>query len=280
MAGIEMVRRGLSWRRRRTLAAVLIGAALCAVAVEAADRQYWTTGVAWDEPKVVEPAPVDTPGGPPSDAVVLFDGKTLDAWHGGDKWTIRDGYAICGGSDITTKEAFGDCQLHLEWLVPATIQGKSQARGNSGVFLMGEYEIQILESYRNENKTYVDGMAAAVYKQRPPIVNACRKPGEWQTYDVIFKAPRWDEKGKLLTPAFITLLHNGVLVQNHFELLGHTNYRKVPRYDPLPAKLPLTIQNHHNPIHFRNIWIRPLEDDGETKLKTYREKLAASRPAK
>ena len=145
MAGIEMVRRKFG-RRRRWMMGGLIGAALCVVAVEAADKQHWTTGVTWDEPKVVEPAPVDKPGGPPSDAVVLFDGKNLDAWHGGDKWTIREGYAICGGSDITTKEAFGVCQLHLEWFVPADIQGKSQARDNSGGFLMGEYEPMSLGS--------------------------------------------------------------------------------------------------------------------------------------
>ena len=134
-------------------------------------------------------------GGPPSDAIVLFDGKDLSKWDGGDKWQVQDGYAISGGNDIHTKQAFGDCQLHVEWATPEKVEGDGQGRGNSGVFLMGLYEVQVLDSY--QNKTYADGQAAAIYKQHPPLVNACRKPGEWQTYDIIFEAPRFDKQGKL-----------------------------------------------------------------------------------
>ena len=141
-------------------------------------------GIQWTEPKVVDPGPV---GGPPSDAVVLFDGKDLSQWEGGDRWTIQEGYAISDGRGISTKQAFGDCQLHLEWATPEEITGQGQGRGNSGVMLMGRYEVQILDSF--ENTTYFDGQAGAIYKQHPPLVNASRKPGQWQTYDIIWNAP-------------------------------------------------------------------------------------------
>ena len=174
------------------------------------EAEEWVSGIPWPEPKVVDPGPV---GGPPSDAIVLFDGKDLSQWEGGDKWHVKDGYAIAAGNDIHTKQAFGDCQLHVEWATPEKVEGHGQERGNSGVFMMGLYEIQILDSY--DNPTYFDGQAAAIYKQRPPLVNACRKPGQWQTYDIVFEAPRFDEQGKLVRPAFVTVLQNGVLVQNH-----------------------------------------------------------------
>ena len=176
----------------------------------------WVSGIAWPEPKVVDPGPV---GGPPSDAVVLFDGKSMSAWEGGEEWPVKDGYVVTAGHDIHTKQAFGDCQLHVEWATPEKVKGHGQERGNSGVFLMGLYEIQILDSYNNP--TYFDGQAAAVYKQRPPLVNACRKPGQWQTYDILFEAPRFDAAGKLVRPAYVTVLQNGVLVQNHFQIQGH-----------------------------------------------------------
>lgn len=258
---------------RATLAPTVFFAAVSAP--QAAQDPPWTSGIAWPEPKVVDPGP---PGGPPSDAIVLFDGKDLSAWTGAEKWRVQDGYAICGGN-ISTKRAFGDCQLHVEWAAPAPAKGEGQGRGNSGVYLMGFYEVQVLDSYGNT--TYFDGQAGSVYKQRPPLVNACRKPGEWQTYDIIFHAPRFDRAGKLLTPATLTLLHNGVLVQDHFELLGRSAYRKPPTYAPHEPKLPLTLQYHGHPVRYRNIWIRELPDPREDLLAPLRERLSgtASKPA-
>ncbi len=233
----------------------------------------WTSGIAWPEPKVVDPGPV---GGPPSDAVVLFDGKDLSKWHNADGWKIENGYAICG-SNLTTKQAFGDCQLHVEWAAPAEVKGSGQGRGNSGVYLMGQYEIQVLDSHKN--KTYFDGQAGAIYKQRPPLVNACRKPGEWQSYDIIFEAPRFGSDGKLARPAYVTILQNGVLIQNHFEIMGETEYRRQPRYKAHPPKLPLTLQYHGHPVRYRNLWIRELGDDHEELTTELRAKLKAGLPA-
>ncbi|HOJ73016.1 MAG TPA: DUF1080 domain-containing protein [Phycisphaerae bacterium] len=244
---------------------ILIGALFLHAA--APQRPPWLSGVEWPVPKAIDPGGL---GKPPSDAIVLFDGKDLSAWEGAEKWKIEDGVAICGSS-ITTKQAFGDCQLHVEWASPAEVKGTGQQRGNSGIFFMGYYEIQILDSY--ENETYVDGMVASIYKQRPPFVNASRKPGEWQTFDIIFKAPRFDEKGKLREHARVTVLHNGVVVQHNFELLGRTNYRVPPYYEAHPDKLPLSIQYHGSPVRFRNIWIRELEDDHEELLTPLRNKL-------
>jgi hypothetical protein len=226
----------------------IIVALLLAFALEAGE---WVSGIAWPEPKVVDPGPI---GGPPSDAIVLFDGKDLSRWDGGDQWQLKDGYAVGAGHDIHSKQPFGDCQLHLEWAAPEKVEGNGQERGNSGVYMMGLYELQILDSY--DNPTYFDGQAASIYKQRPPLVNACRKPGQWQTYDVMFEAPRFDQQGKLLRAAFITVLHNGVLVQNHFAIQGATSWDQAPKYAAHAPKLPLLLQFHGNPIRFRNIWIR------------------------
>ncbi len=231
-------------------ATVVLGTALAACA---AFVEEYKSGIDWPEPKVVNPGPV---GGPPSDAVVLFDGKDLSQWNGGDKWEVRGGFAVAREAGITTKAGFGDCQLHVEWASPAEVSGEGQGRGNSGVYLMERYEVQILDSY--ENKTYFDGQAASIYKQRPPLVNACRPPGEWQAYDIIFTAPRFDDAKKLVSPAYVTILHNGVLVQNHFELLGATFYDRPPAYEAHPDKAPIHIQFHGNPVRFRNIWIRNL----------------------
>lgn len=228
-------------------------AVLAAIAVQGFFAQEWKSGKVWPKPKVIDPGP---PGGPPSDAIVLFDGKDLSQWEGGEKWLIEDGVATVRGGGITTKQAFGDCQLHLEWAAPAEVKGQGQGRGNSGVYLMGRYEVQILDSYQNE--TYYDGQCGAVYKQYPPLVNACRKPGEWQTYDIIFTAPRFSADGKLQRPAYLTVLHNGVLIQNHVELEGSTAWDRPPEYTAHPAKLPIHIQDHRNPVRFRNIWIREL----------------------
>lgn len=215
----------------------------------------WVSGIVWSEPAVVDPGPL---GGPPSDARVLFDGKDLSQWQGGDKWLIENGCATPQGGGITTKDGFGDCQLHLEWASPAEVKGSGQGRGNSGVYLMGRYEIQILDSY--DNKTYFDGQCGSLYKTKPPLVNACRKPGEWQTYDILFTAPRFDEQGHLLKPAYVTVLQNGVVVQNHSELLGKTEYENPPSYTRHGDREPIHIQFHGNPVKFRNIWIRELQE--------------------
>jgi hypothetical protein len=232
--------------------AVPIGVCLFSLLAPALEADEWLSGIPWPEVKVVDPGQV---GGPPSDAIVLFDGKDLSQWEGGP-WQVKDGCAIDAGSSIQTKQAFGDCQLHIEWASPEKVEGTGQERGNSGVFLMGLYEVQVLDCY--ENSTYVDGETAAIYKQSPPLVNACRKPGEWQTYDIVFEAPRFDAQGKLTRPAFITVLHNGVLVQNHFEIQGTTAWDQAPKYTAHPAKLPIMLQYHGNPVRFRNIWIREL----------------------
>ncbi len=215
----------------------------------------YVSGKVWPEPKVVDPG---SGGKPPSDAIVLFDGKDLSQWVNGEKWIIEDGAATSHDSGIHTKWAFGSCQLHLEFATPAKVEGHGQGRGNSGVYFMNTYELQILDSY--QNPTYFDGQCAAIYKQYPPLVNASRKPGEWQTYDVIFMAPKFDAAGKLVKPAYMTVLHNGVLVQNHVELLGGTFWERPPAYTAHPPKLPLALQYHGNPVRFRNIWIRELAD--------------------
>jgi membrane-bound lytic murein transglycosylase len=205
----------------------------------------------------------DAPGHTPSDAVVLFDGKDLSQWTDKDgkpaKWKVENGYmeVAAGTGYISTREAFGDCQLHAEFAEPSPGVGESQERGNSGVFLMGLYEIQVLDSY--ENKTYADGQAAAVYGQYPPLVNASRPPAQWQTYDIIFHGPRFKDS-KLTRPARVTVLHNGVLVQDNVELTGPTAHGERPPYKPGPDKLPLQLQDHSYPVRFRNIWIRELHE--------------------
>ncbi len=213
----------------------------------------YISGKVWAEPKIVDPGPI---GGPPADAIVLFDGKSLDAWKGGEKWLIADGAATVKGGGVQTKQGFGDCQFHLEFMSPVEVKGTGQGRGNSGIHFMGQYEVQILDSY--DNVTYFDGQCASIYKQHPPLVNVCRKPGEWQTYDIIFLAPRFNDDGSVKTPAYLTVLHNGVLVQNHFPLEGATAWHKPPEYTKHGEKLPISLQDHGNPVKFRNIWIREL----------------------
>jgi hypothetical protein len=206
----------------------------------------------------------DAPGHPPSDAVVLFDGKDLSGWVGSDgkpaRWKVAAAYmeVLPKSGNISTRQAFGDCQLHVEFAEPLPASGESQERGNSGVFLMGQYEIQVLDSY--ENKTYADGQASAVYGQYPPLVNASRPPGEWQAYDIIFHGPRFAKNGKLLHPARVTVLHNGVLVQDNVELTGPTAHGSRPPYTVQPKKLPLALQDHGNLVRYRNIWIRELKE--------------------
>jgi hypothetical protein len=219
----------------------------------------WKSGKVWPEPLLVDPG---TNGSPPSDAIVLFDGTDMSAWKGADQWEVKDGAVTVKGISSTnlhyaeTKQSFGDCQLHVEWAEPEEVKGSGQGRGNSGVYLMSRYEVQILDSYKNP--TYYDGQCAAIYKQNPPLVNVCRKPGEWQTYDIIFEAPWFDEHGKLTKPGYVTVLQNGVLVQNHFKLEGGTFWDQPPHFTAHPAKAPLQLQDHGNPVKFRNIWIREL----------------------
>lgn len=249
--------------RRKLFTAAAAMAVFAGVGVLLAQREY-KSGIEFPEPPVVTPAPVDKPGGPPSDATVLFDGtkKSLEAnFKNGDKWEVdeKNGWATVKATDIQSKESYGDMQLHVEFATPENPPKNQtgQARGNSGVYIMGRYEVQILDSY--ENKTYFDGQCASLYKQQPPMVNVCRKPGEWQTYDILFEAPKFDADGKVTKPAVCTVLHNGVCVQNHFELKGGTFYDQPAHYEKHKEKEPFRLQNHGNPIKFRNIWVRELK---------------------
>jgi len=216
--------------------------------------------------EVWEPVPpVITPGdgtNPPSDAIFLFDGNDLSNWQHEDgspaKWLVEEGAAtvVKKAGNIFTKQAFGDCQLHVEWRTPLKVEGEGQGRGNSGIFLQRRYEVQVLDSYNN--RTYSNGQAGSLYKQHIPLVNACRAPGEWQTYDIIYTAPRFSEDGTVEKHAYVTVLHNGVLVQNHVELKGPTVFIGQPKYQKHPLKEPLMLQDHGNPVSYRNIWIREL----------------------
>lgn len=242
---------------------------LCALSMPlaAAQKEPWQLA---QETEVWEPVPavISAPAnGVPSDATLLFDGKNLDQWQGAEsgaaKWKISDGALVVvpKTGDIKTKESFCDVQLHIEWKTPTLItdeKGKlldGQARNNSGVFFQERYEIQMLDSYNN--KTYPNGQAASVYKQTIPLVNASRAPGEWQTYDIIFTAPRFDAAQKLASPGFVTVLHNGVLVQNHVEIQGATEWIGKPVYKAHGCA-PIKLQDHGNAMSFRNIWVRKL----------------------
>jgi hypothetical protein len=197
---------------------------------------------------------------PPSDATVLFNGTSLDGWQGKDgeaKWCLSGGamQVVPGTGDIWTKAEFGTCQLHLEFRSPHVVKGQGQGRGNSGVFLMGRYEIQVLDCF--ENPTYPDGTTGGIYGQFPPLVNACRKPGEWSTYDILWEAPEF--KGdKLVKPAYVTVILNGVVLHHHKELQGPTEHRKTAQYVAHPAVGPLKLQDHGDLVAFRNIWVRPI----------------------
>ena len=256
----------------RTLVPPLLAAALLTSQVDAQDvgggvrpedTEVWTpTPPTVAVPAVMGAAPI------PSDAIVLFDGTSLDAWVTASdgspaRWTVADGVMTVNkqAGDIRTRQSFRDYQIHVEWRVPENITGTGQARGNSGLFLSMAgtgYELQILDSYRNE--TYVNGMAGSIYKQSIPLVNASRPPGEWQTYDVVWRAPRFDEQGNLASPARVTVLFNGVLVVDNFELAGETRYRGAPEYHAYESA-PILLQAHQDPsppISFRNIWVREL----------------------
>jgi hypothetical protein len=223
--------------------------------------EYWTP-----QPPVV----TANPGQPPSDAIVLFDGTNLDAWHlaadeeAAAPWVLEDGAMVVPpkkkgekSKDILTKQKFGDIQLHLEWRSPAKVVGTSQGRGNSGIFLMNRYEVQVLDCY--ENETYVNGMTGSIYKQIVPLVNACRAPGEWQTYDIFFVAPKFEPDGTLVEKASITVVHNGVVVLLNATIYGPTEYKGQPSYAFHTPRQPIRLQDHNNPVAFRNIWIRELD---------------------
>lgn len=217
----------------------------------------------WD-PEVRIITPGETPADAPSDAIILFDGTNLGReWtnrDGGEpEWVVADGCATVrrGTGEIKTKRVFNDFQLHIEWRTPAEVVGESQGRGNSGVFLQGIYEIQVLDNYNN--RTYRNGQAGSVYKQHPPLVNACKAPGVWQTYDIIYTAPRFNEDGTYFTPPTVTVLHNGVLVQNNVKMRGPTEYIGIPEYFVKKHGAgPIILQDHGNPVSYRNIWIREL----------------------
>ena len=223
----------------------------------------WRMAIEWPRPKVVDPGPAaERPAPIPADAVVLFDGHDMSAWQNGDDWKVADGVVTVGKGQIVSKQGFGDCQVHVEFRLPSPATGKGQGRGNSGVFLMGKYEIQVLDSFEDGSDgplTYPDGQCGALYKQRPPAVNACRKPGEWQSYDILFTRPRFAADGTLDTPGRISVVHNGIAIHSNAEILGETFWHQPPGYQQHPDALPLAIQDHGNPVQFRSIWVRPFE---------------------
>jgi Domain of Unknown Function (DUF1080) len=245
----------------------------------------------WRQHDVHRPKPpVVAPGRPlaesaaPADAVVLFDGKNLDAWTTADggkaAWKVADGaFEVAPGTGaIHTRETFGDVQLHIEWASPNPPHGKGQDRGNSGIFLMGQFELQVLDSYKAD--TYADGQAGALYGQYPPLFNASRPPGEWQTYDVAFRAPRFDASGALREPARMTVFFNGVLVQDNEPLTGHTSWLEALPYDPGVDRGPIQLQDHGHLVRFRNIWLRKLPDrPGPTPEERRTPKEVALQPA-
>lgn len=215
-------------------------------------------------PRVVTPgAFVPTP--PPPDAIVLFDGHSLAAWRLADsnqtpaRWKVTNGYmeVVPGAGGIATAQGFGDAQLHIEWMAPSPAEGTGQDRGNSGVFLMSRYEVQVLDSYGND--TYPDGQAGAIYGQYPPLVNASRPAGEWQSYDIIFHRPRFRADGSLVSPARMTVIHNGILVQDNATLVGPTSHQVRTPYAAHPDQLPIMLQDHGHRVRYRNVWIRNLE---------------------
>lgn len=247
------MRKLLDSRAIGTAVAIVLGGLMLCYPVLA---QRYLSGILWPEPPVVTPGEGSAA---PSDAVVLFDGKNFDAWEGAKDWSVDPDGAFTAKGVLRTREGFGDCQLHVEFATPKEVKGTGQGRGNNGIGLMeARYEIQVLDSY--ENKTYPEGQCASLYNQKPPMVNASRKPGEWQTLDIVFTAPRFEEDGKVRTPAYVTILHNGVLVHNHTEVQGSTFFDRPNKYTSHADKLPLVLMYHGNPVRFRNIWVREVKD--------------------
>jgi len=221
----------------------------------------WRMPFTWPQPPVVDAGPAPDGSVPvPSDAVVLFDGTSLAAWNGADAWPVADGVATVGKGSITTRQAFGDCQLHVEFRMPDPPQGKGQWRGNSGVFLMGLYEIQLLDSYpdgTDATRTNPDGQCGALYKLQPPAVNACRPPGSWQAFDILFRRPRFRPDGSLASHGRVSVLHNGVAIHASTAIKGTKPWHGPPMIVPHADALPITIQDHGCPVEFRSIWVRP-----------------------
>jgi hypothetical protein len=217
---------------------------------------YRVHDAARPRPAVVTPAP--QPGAAPSDAIVLFDGRDLSRWMPAkEPWKVERGYVevVPNAGDLRTRDRFGDVQLHVEWAAPAVVAGSSQDRGNSGIFLQARYEVQVLDSF--DNPTYADGQAGALYGQWPPLVSPVRRPGEWQAYDIVFEAPRFDAD-RLVSPAYLTVFLNGVLLHHRTALMGPTVHRRLASYAPQPAEDALVLQDHQQPVRYRNIWIRRL----------------------
>jgi len=241
---------------------ICIALLLAVVGCNSSQSHLWKVhDMARPAPKVVTPG--ESSSDVPSDAIVLFDGTDLSQWTKGDgqpaKWKVQNGYmeAVKRAGSISTKRSFGDCQLHIEWAAPAIVEKDGQGRGNSGVFLMDKYEVQVLDSYGNT--TYADGQAGSIYGQNPPMVNVCREPGKWQSYDIIFRRPIFKGE-KLVTPATITVLQNGVLIQDHWIIEGPTAHKSRTNYTAHADKLPIMLQDHGNPVRYRNIWIRELPE--------------------
>lgn len=239
-----------------------LGLILGGAVAGAAFVDEYKSGIVWPKPAIIDVGPGPATSAPvPSDAIVLFDGKDLSGWQGGDQWIVADGVATTAKGGITSKQAFGDCQVHLEFATPEKVEGNGQGRGNSGLYLMGQYEVQILDSHDNE--TYFDGQCGSIYKQQPPMVNASRKPGEWQTFDIVFRAPRFDTAGAATSPARMTVHHNGVLVQDNVALLGPTTHMRRAPYEAHADRLPVSLQDHGDPVRYRNIWVRELRGIGK-----------------
>lgn len=248
-------------RRFLTLAALTLAAT--AVFADGYTDTAFLPGIKWrvhdanrPKPPKVDPGPGPaTPSRPPKNAIILFDGKNLDKWRN-TGWKLEGGTMIAAKGEQRSKDEFGDCQLHIEWSEPLDVKGEGQGRGNSGVFLMGMFEVQVLDSYGTE--TYADGQAASLYGQSPPYVNVTRKPGDWNVYDIFFRAPR-SADGKVVEPARITVVHNGFVVQSNVSILGPSQHRELAKYTgALPEKGPIALQDHGNPVRFRNIWVMPL----------------------
>ncbi len=222
------------------------------------------------KPAIVTPPAQVLPVPPPPDAVVLFDGTDLSEWEAVDgsptKWVIKDNNmeSVAGAGYIQSKKAFGDMHLHVEWAAPLPVKGNSQGRGNSGVFLMGQYEVQVLDSY--DNPTYADGQAGAIYGQYPPLVNASRPPGEWQSYDIFWHRPRFGTGGNLISPARVTVIHNGIMIQDNVEPWGPTEWLQYRPYEQHADRLPIRFQDHGNPVLYRNVWIRDLETEAKQMM--------------